>query len=323
MAAFLLRRILLGVATVVAVATLTFVLVHAAPGEPYAFVIDDARFTPQQRATFRARYGLDDPMPVQYLRYMSRIARGDLGDSFTARRPVATVLRERLPRTLLLMGTAILAGFALGVGLGAWQASRAGSRRDRAIAAITVAIGSIPDFWIAIALLLLFALRLRWFPVTGMVDDTMHDYMSPAGKVADVLRHLVLPATSLLLLVVAVVARFQRAAVLDVLPEDFVRTARAKGVPATGVVFRHALRNALLPTITLLGLTLPALVGGAVFVETIFAWPGLGMLAVNAIVTRDYAVVLGVTTLASLMVVVAGISTDVAYTLVDPRTRRA
>jgi peptide/nickel transport system permease protein len=323
MTAFLLRRAILGVATVFAVTTLTFVLVHAAPGEPFVWALEDARVTPEQRAAFRARYGLDDPVPVQYVRYVARVARGDLGDSFTSRRPVAAVLAERLPRTLLLMGTAILAGFALGVALGAWQAWRRGSRVDRAIEAFTVAIGAIPDFWIALALLLTLSLGLGWFPVTGMVDEIMHDYMSPAARVRDLLWHLTLPATSLALLVVAVVARFQRAAVLDVLPEDFVRTARAKGLGERRVVLRHALRNALLPTITLLGLTIPALVGGAVFVESIFAWPGLGMLAIGAITARDYPVVLGITLLGSIMVVIGGVIADAAYAWADPRTRRA
>jgi peptide/nickel transport system permease protein len=323
MTAFLLRRLLQGVATVLAVTTLTFLLVHAAPGEPYAYVMDDARVTPAQREAFRHRFGLDQPAHVQYGRYLARLATGDLGESFAASRPVATVVAERLPRTLLLMGTAILAGFALGAALGAWQAARRGSWGDRVTETVTVAVGAIPDFWIALALLLVFALRLGLFPVGGMVDATMHDYLSPAGKAIDVLRHLALPATSLVLLVAAVVARFQRAAVLDVLPEDFVRTARAKGLPPAGVVYRHALRNALLPTITLLGLSLPALVGGAVFVETVFAWPGLGQLAIASISARDYPVVLGVTLVASAMVVIAGIVADAAYAWADPRARRA
>ncbi|MGQ0649497.1 MAG: ABC transporter permease [Gemmatimonadaceae bacterium] len=323
MAAFLLRRILFGVATVFAVTTLTFILIHAAPGEPFIFVTEDARFTPAQRAAFRARFALDEPVHVQYATYLSRLARGDLGESFTARRPVSTVLAERLPRTLLLMGTAIVLGFALGILVGAWQAGRRGSAVDRAVESLNVAVGALPDFWIAIGLLLVFALKLRVFPVSGMIDATMHDYMSPAGKVLDILQHLALPATSLVLLVGAVVARFQRAAVLDVLPEDYVRTARAKGTPARAVVFRHALRNALLPTITLLGLSLPALVGGAVFVESVYSWPGLGTVAISAIGARDYAVVLGVTLLTSVMVVVAGILADAAYAWADPRALRA
>lgn len=321
MTAFLLRRLVLGVATVFAVTTLTFVLLRLAPGEPYAFLLEDTRLSPEQVAAFRARHGLDQPVPVQYARYLGRVVRGDLGDSFVARRPVVDVLGERLPRTLLLMGTALVAGFALGIGIGAWQASRVGSRRDRALNVLTVALTAIPDFWIAIALLLFFGLKLRWFPITGITDPITYDYLSPFGKVRDVLHHLTLPAMSLILILSAAVARYQRNAVLEVLPEDFVRTARAKGVPPHGVIFRHALRNALLPTITLLGLSLPAIVGGAVFVEVIFTWPGLGQLAYASIGSRDYEVVLGVTVLTSSMVVIAGIAADLAYAALDPRTR--
>ncbi|MCC6318959.1 MAG: ABC transporter permease [Gemmatimonadaceae bacterium] len=320
MTAFLLRRILMGVATVFAVTTLTFVLLHAAPGEPYAAILEDARFDPAQRAAFRERHGLDDPVPLQYVKYLGRVARGDLGESFVSRRPVISVIAERLPRTLLLMGTALALGAALGVAVGAWQANREGSPGDRATGALTVALTSVPDFWIAIALLLTLGLELRWFPITGMTDAAMHDFMSPLGKVGDIAYHLVLPALSLVLIVGAVVARFQRSAVLEVLPEDYVRTARAKGVAPRQLLYRHALRNALLPTITLIGLSLPALVGGAVFVERIFAWPGIGDLAVASIGGRDYFVVLGVTLIGSVVVVVAGILTDLAYAAVDPRT---
>jgi peptide/nickel transport system permease protein len=323
MTAFLVRRLLLGVVTVIAVTTLTFALIHAAPGEPFMTMVEDGRFSAEHRDRLRQRFGLDQPLSRQYVRFLAAVAQGDLGESFSERRPVASVIGDALPRTLLLMGTALAAGFTLGLLLGLWQAARHGSVLDKSASAATVTIGSIPDFWIAIGLMLLFALELRWLPVSGMVDTVMHDYMSPAGRVADVLRHLVLPATSLALLVLAVVARHQRAALLDVLPEDYIRTAVAKGVGPRMVLARHAFRNALLPSITLLGLMLPALVGGAVFVEAIFAWPGLGDVAIKAIRNRDHPVILGVTLLTSAVVVLAGLLADLAYAAVDPRTRRA
>jgi peptide/nickel transport system permease protein len=319
----IVRRVLLGVLTVFTVITLTFVLVHAAPGEPFATMIEDARFTPEHHERLRQRYGLDQPVAVQYVRYLGQVARGNLGESFSARRPVTDVIGEALPRTLLLMGSALAVGFALGILLGIWQASRRHSAADRVASAATVTVGSIPDFWIAIGLMLLFAVQLRWFPVSGMVDPVMHDYMSPAGRVLDVLRHLALPGISLALLVMAVVARHQRAALIDALPEDYIRTATAKGVPPRAVLMHHAFRNALLPSITLLGLMLPALVGGAVFVESIFAWPGLGKAAIDAIRNRDLPVILGVTVLTSSVVVVASLVADLAYAAADPRTRRA
>src|SRR5512134_643182 len=229
MTGFLVRRLLLGVVTVFAVTTLTFALIHAAPGEPFMTMIEDGRFSAAHRDRLRERFGLDQP-----------VGRGDLGESFSERRPVSEVIGDALPRTLLLMGTALAVGFALGLALGLWQAARHGSLLDRAASAATVTIGSIPDFWIAIGLMLLFALELRWLPVSGMVDAVMHDYMSPAGRVWDVLRHLVLPAASLAFLVLAVVARHQRAALLDVLPDDYIRTAVAKGVGPRAVLARHA-----------------------------------------------------------------------------------
>lgn len=323
MTVFLVRRLLLGVVTVFAVTTLTFALIHAAPGEPFMTMIEDGRFSAAHRDRLRERFGLDQPVSRQYGRFLAAVGRGDLGESFSERRPVADVIADALPRTLLLMGTALAVGFALGLALGLWQAARRGTLLDRAASAATVTLGSIPDFWIAIGLMLLFALELRWLPVSGMVDTVMHDYMSPAGRAWDVARHLVLPATSLALLVLAVVARHQRAALLDVLPDDYIRTAVAKGVGPRAVLARHAFRNALLPSITLLGLMLPALVGGAVFVEAIFAWPGLGKVAIDAIRNRDHPVILGVTLLTSGVVVLAGVLADLAYAAADPRTRRA
>ncbi|MGQ0766080.1 MAG: ABC transporter permease [Gemmatimonadota bacterium] len=323
MIASILRRLAFGLLTVFAVATFTFVLIHAAPGEPFAPAMADARLTPEIREAFRSRYELDRPMRVQFASYVGKIARGDLGESFSHSRPVADVLSEALPRTLLLVGTALLAGFAVGILLALKQAMRPGGLIDRFGQWFSVVIGSIPDFWIALGLLLLFAVRLGWFPIGGMRDLVMHDYMSPAGKAADIARHLALPALSLALLVMAVVARHQRAAIADAMPEDYIRTARAKGLADAEVLRRHALRNALLPVVTLAGLMLPALAGGAVFVEAIYAWPGLGGLTVHAVGARDYPLVIGATLLVSTLVVVGTIVFDVASALIDPRQRRA
>jgi peptide/nickel transport system permease protein len=241
------------------------------------------------QAELRRQRGLDQPLATQYVRYMGRLARGDLDVSPRAAAPGAHDLAEALPRTLLLMSAALFEGFALGIVVGALQAARAGSWADRVAGRITVALAALPDFWLALTLLLLFSVRLRWFPVSGMVDPTMHEYLSPLGRLRDVAWHLALPATTMALIFAAVVARYQRQALLDVLPDDFVRSARAKGVSERGVVLRHALRNALLPTITLFGMALQALVGGSLFVEFIFAWPGMGRAAVEALSARDHS----------------------------------
>lgn len=321
MTTFLLRRLLQGVAIIVTVATITFVLIHAAPGEPFAGQLDDTRTSPALRDRLRRQYGLDQPLPVQYARYLGRLARGDLDISLAQRRPVRAILAEAVPRTLLLMGTALIAGFALGIAVGAAQAARAGSAFDRLCSRLTVAVAALPDFWLALAFVLVFALRLRWFPVSGMVDETVHEYLSPAGRARDIAWHLALPMATMATIFGAVVARHQRQALLDVLPDDFVRSARAKGVGERAIVLRHALRNALRPTITLLGLALPALLGGAIFVEFIFAWPGMGRVAVEALAARDYPVVLGSTIVGSALVVVGSIVADLLAALADPRLR--
>ena len=319
---FLFRRLLQGLAILFMVATVTFALIHAAPGEPFAAQLEDARFTPEMSATLRRQYGLDAPLTTQYARFLTQLVRGDLGNSLSQHQPVRAILAQALPRTLVLMSAALAAGFALGVVTGAAQAARAGTRLDRVAGRISVALSALPDFWLALALMLVFAMRLRWFPVSGMFDQTMHEYMSPMGKLRDVAWHLVLPATTLALIIGAVVARHQRQALVDILPEDFVRSARAKGVRERTVVMRHALRNALLPTITLLGLALPALVGGAVIIENIFGWPGMGRVALDAIAARDYPVVLGTTMVGSLLVVLGSLFADLLSAGVDPRLRR-
>lgn len=319
---FLFRRLLQGLAILFMVATVTFALIHAAPGEPFAAQLEDARFTPEMSATLRRQYGLDAPLTTQYARFLTQLVRGDLGNSLSQHQPVRAILAQALPRTLVLMSAALAAGFALGVVTGAAQAARAGTRLDRVAGRISVALSALPDFWLALALMLVFAMRLRWFPVSGMFDQTMHEYMSPMGKLRDVAWHLVLPATTLALIIGAVVARHQRQALVDILPEDFVRSARAKGVRERTVVMRHALRNALLPTITLLGLALPALVGGAVIIENIFGWPGMGRVALDAIAARDYPVVLGTTLVGSLLVVLGSLFADLLSAVVDPRLRR-
>jgi peptide/nickel transport system permease protein len=236
-------------------------------------------------------------------------------------RYVGDVLVDALPRTLLLMGAAIVLAFVLGILVGALQAVRRGSWLDRSTSALLLLFYSIPDFWLALMALLAFSYWLPVFPAGGMIDQVMHDYMSLGGRIRDVLAHLVLPALTLALLSAAGIARFQRAALLEILPQDFVRTARAKGVGERDVVLKHALRNALLPIVTLLGLSLPALVGGAFFVEKVFSWPGMGYVAANAIAARDYDLVTGTVILGGIIVALGSFLADLLYAAADPRLR--
>jgi peptide/nickel transport system permease protein len=318
---FAARRLAQCAAVVLIATTLTFCLVHLAPGDPFSGSIDNPLVTEAVRARWRAAYGLDRPLVEQYWLYLASVARGEFGWSFSLRRPVWDALRDALPNTLLLMGAALALSFALGIALGALQGARRGTRLDRTLRAGSLLFHSLPDFWLALMAMLAFAYWLPLFPVTGMVDPVLHDYMGPWARLVDRARHLTLPVTTLTLLTTAVVMRFQRAAVLDVAGEDFVRTARAKGVDERAVLRRHVLRNALLPTLTLIGLAFPALLGGAVFVERVFGWPGMGTLAVNAVMTRDYPLVTATVIVASTMVALGTLLADLCYAAADPRLR--
>ncbi|HEX9565721.1 MAG TPA: ABC transporter permease [Gemmatimonadaceae bacterium] len=320
---FLLRRSAQGLLLVFLATTLTFLLIHAAPGEPFDDMLSDPRATEAMRAAERARYGLDRPLAEQYGRFLSNVARGDLGVSFTYRRPVADVLAEHVPRTLALMGLALTLGFAGGILLGSLQGARPGSWFDRLTGGTAVLIAAIPDFWLALLALLLFAVVWQVLPVSGLRDATLPITATPLRRLADLARHAVLPAGTLALLIAATISRYQRAALIEEMTEAYLRTARAKGVPRRAIVFRHALRNALIPIITLGGLAVPALLGGAVFVEVVFAWPGMGSLAARAVEDRDYPIVLAVVLLSSGLVVLGSVLADVAQAVTDPRHRSA
>lgn len=321
MRAFLVRRLVQAGVIVVLVTSLTFFLIHTAPGDPFGTAIENPGATEALRARLREQFGLDRPLGEQYLRYLTSVARGELGYSFSLRRPVGEAVGAFLPNTLLLMGVALTLSFALGVALGVLQAVRHGRPTDRVLSAASLVFYSMPEFWFALMAILLFAYRLRLFPVGGIVDPVLHQYLGVWARLGDRLIHLILPATTLALLGAAAIARYQRSAMLDVIHLDFVRTARAKGLGDRAVVLRHALRNALLPTITLLGLAFPALLGGAVFIETIFSWPGMGQMAVNAVATRDYPLVTASVIIGAAMVAAGSLLADVLSAAIDPRLR--
>ena len=318
---FLLERGAQAIGVIAVVATLAFVLVHVAPGDPFGSQIDDPSNTPELHAAQMHQWGYDQPLPVQYARWLGNLARLKFGWSHSRGRSVTDVLRDTVPRTVLLMGTAILLGVMVGVALGTWQSSRRGTRAEKFSGTIAVAALSVPEFLVALAALAIPAARWHWFPVSGFVDPAMHDSMSMLGRAADIARHLVLPAASLALLIAASVSRYQRTAMLGVLPDEFIRTARAKGASETVVVWRHALRNALGPLTTIVGLQLPALFGGAVFVETIFSWPGVGRMMVEGVGGDDYPLVLAGVLVGSALVAIGAALADVLAALADPRVR--
>jgi peptide/nickel transport system permease protein len=319
-AAWLVRRLAASIAIVWAVVTLTFVIVHLAHGSPCGQA-DGRPVSPEVCADLIRRFGLDQPIWIQYYKYLGALLHGDLGWSFALNRPVADALADALPNTFTLALTALVLDFALGLVLGIYLAARERRFGDIALGNVALFVNSMPTFWLGLVLLLVFAQRLGWFPVGGVRDLVLCPRVDSLPCLADFAWHLTLPALTLGLVGAAGTARYQRAALLEVVRQDFVRTARAKGLRERRVLLVHALRNALLPLITLFGLTFPFLLTGAVLVETVFAWPGMGRLAVTAILQRDYPIVTAAALVASVMVVLGNLLADTLYGVADPRIR--
>jgi peptide/nickel transport system permease protein len=312
---YLLTRVLHGAFVLLVVLTLTFAMLQFSPGGPT--VLLDPDLTREDVELLRARYGLDQPIHVQYLAWISAAARLDLGDSFTLARPVASLIADRLPATLLLSSSALLLSIAVALPLGILAARNRGRWIDHLATFVAVAGVSIPSFWFGIVLILLFSVTLRLLPSSGMLTP------GQPFQIVDLLRHLVMPLFVLCLITLAQLTRYMRSSMLGVLRQDYVRTARAKGLSEPVVLVRHAVRNALVPVVTVIGLLLPRLFGGAVVVETVFGWPGIARLAVNAAFQRDYPVVMGVTLMIAMVVVISNLVVDVLYAYIDPRIRLA
>jgi len=319
MMAWLVRRLVASLAIIFAVVTFVFILIHAAPGKSCGQIEFDV--DPAVCDQLTKQFGLDKPLHVQYWRYLAALAQGNFGYSFSLHRPVRDALADTIPFTLQLAGAALVLDFLLGLGLGIYQAGRVNRLPDVVLSHATLFIYSLPTFWLALILMLVFAEEFRWFPVGGPNDAILCPVVDSLYCVADRLWHLVLPAATLGLVGAAGTARFQRAAMLEVANQDYVRTARAKGVPERRVVLRHQLRNALLSFITRFGLAFPFVLTGAVLIETIYAWPGMGRLAFDAILTRDYPLVTATALIASTVVVVGNLLADMLMGVADPRLR--
>ncbi len=315
----IVRRLLLSIPLLWALATLTFFLVRLAPGDPLALYYNP-EIDPSVMEQVRERLGLDQPIHVQYVKWIGALAQGDLGVSFKHHRPVAEILAETLPNTLLLAGLALFFDLGLGVLLGVLAAVRQYSWVDHATSVLALFLYSMPGFWLGLMLIIVFSLKLGWLPASQM-ESVDAEFLSFGPRLLDRALHLVMPVFVLGIASAASVARYMRGSLLEVIRQDYVRTARAKGLPERRVILKHALRNALLPIITLLGLYLPFLISGAVVTETIFAWPGMGRLTIDAIFSRDYPVVLAANLLAGVMVVFGNLLADVLYCIADPRIR--
>jgi len=312
MARYVAKRCAYAVLMLFGVSLILFAIMRLAPGGPEAVLIG-GEFSPDVAAEVRARLGLDRPLLAQYASWVLAATRGDLGRSFKTGDPVATLVLDRLGPTLQLTGGALVLALSVALPLGVLAAVRRNTVWDALASSVSLFGVSFPSFWLGIMLILLFSQTLGLLPPSGLSE------YGREGDLGARLRHAVLPTLTLALIQMASFMRFTRSSVLEVLEQDYVRTARAKGVPDRRVIWHHALRNALIPVVTVVGLSLPVLVGGAVLTETVFAWPGIGRLAVGAVFERDYPVIMGVNLMVSTVVIGANLLTDLAYCAIDPR----
>jgi len=323
--AYIGRRVLGTVPLLIGIATLIFVVLHFAPGDPGAMLFGP-NVPPAIIEQSRHAWGLDQPLWVQYLKWIGALFTGDFGWSLFQGRPVSQVVLDALPPTLALTFSALALVFAAGVLIGVYQGVRQHSAGDNALSVLVLFFYSMPSFWLGMMLALIFAQKAsQWgWPVALPASGTTsvdYDLLSAGGRILDRLRHLVLPVTTLTLALTAGVARYTRGQMLEVVRQDYIRTARAKGLPERTVILNHALRNSLIPVITLLGLYLPFLFSGAVFVEYIFAWPGMGRVIVTAISQRDYPVIMATSFIFACLVILGNLLADVLYAWADPRIR--
>ena len=316
---YILKRLVQAIPLLLGIATVTFFIVHMAPGDPMDFYLEQRRnIDPELIELIRQKYGLDQPLHVQYVKWLGNLLQGDLGESFVHRRPVSALLAETIPYTLLLTVLALLVDALVGIFLGILSAVKQYSALDKTVTFSSLIIYSVPGFWLALMLVMVFSVHLGWFP-TSQTRSFDYEFLSWFGKLLDLAWHLVLPVFVLGIASAAGTARYMRSQLLEVLNEEYILAARARGLRERTVILKHAVRNALIPIVTIFGMSLPFLLGGAVVIETIFAWPGMGRLALSAVNARDYPVILATMMIAAVLTVLGNLLADVTYTLVDPR----
>jgi peptide/nickel transport system permease protein len=317
---FIAGRLAQSIPLLIVISILTFGIIEIAPGDATQMYVDPERGAdPEYLAQVRTSLGLDEPVYVRYASWLGRTLSGDLGYSFRTRRPVSQEIGDRLPNTLLLSGSALLLSFVVAVPIGVISALKRYTVVDYVISTLALVGISVPIFWMALLMLQLFSFQLNLFPASGM--QSVREQYTGIDAVLNVVHHMILPTIVLSLAQIASWSRYQRSALLDVLDQDYMRTARSKGLRPRRVVIIHALRNAVIPMITLIGISLPGIVTGAYITETIFSWPGIGRLGVTAVSGRDYPVIMAVTMLSALLIVFGNLFADVAYAWADPRIR--
>lgn len=317
---FVLRRLGASLLLLYLVLTAVFFLIHLAPGDPDAFLVNDRRLPAEQQERLKQAYGLDQPLPVQYVRWMAATLTGDWGSSFTYQRKVTEVIGDAVPATLLLAAAGLLFEQAFGLGLGIAAARRPGSRLDHLIRVVSLILYSQPIFWFGLMAILLFSLVWPVLPAGHMRSIGAED-LPPLARALDVLHHLILPGVVLGLATCGQMARFVRGSLLDVLGQEHIRASRAKGLSERRVIWVHALRNALAPLLQVVAVSASVLLGGVVVVEVVFSWPGVGRLTFEAILSRDYPMILGTTAFSAVMVLICNFTADVLHALADPRVR--
>jgi len=317
-AAFVLRRAGQGLVILLGIVLVNFALLHLAPGDAVDVLAGESgAASPEYLTGLRKQYGLDQPVPVQAARYLWNVASGDLGFSFRNNAPVIQLILDRLPATLLLMGVSIVLAISAGVALGVTAARHVNRPLDGVISVIALFAYATPIFWAGLMMIVLFTVKLDWLPGNGMESiGAGHEGFARAWDIA---RHTVMPALALSLFYMAIYTRLMRSSMLEVYGEDYVRTARAKGLAERRIAYTHVFRNALLPTVTMAGVQVGSLLGGSVLVESVFGWPGLGRLAYDAVISRDHNLLLGLLLLSSALVIVVNVLVDALYAVLDPR----
>ncbi len=320
MASYLFRRLLSSIIILFGILTVTFFIIRLAPGDPIA-LFENPSIDPESRELIRQAYGLDQPIYIQYIQWLtSLLFQGNFGYSLVQNKPVSQILIKAVPNTIILMGAALIINFVVGIFIGIISAARKFSKFDHALSIAGLTFYSLPLFWLSLISIILFSYLIPIFPPSHMYSIGVES-MGFFQRLLDLFEHLFLPAICLGMTAAATTARFTRAGLIEILNEDFIRSARAKGISEKIIIAKHSLRNALLPIITLFGLYLPFLISGSLIVEVIFAWPGMGRVAYNGIMGRDYPLIIGATFVSSTMVILGNLIADILYATADPRVR--
>ncbi len=319
MTRYIFKRVMSAIPLLFGLLTFTFFIIRLAPGDPVSLYVQ-GDVDPQLAENLRVQLGLNDPLPVQYVKWLKSMVTGEMGVSFSRHADVTDILADTIPNTLLLTVFALFFNFLIGIAIGITTALKRGTLADHTVNVISLFVYSMPEFWLGLMLILGVSLQLDLLPASGM-HSPMARFLSTPAYIWDLVKHMILPVFVLGVASAAATGRYMRGSLLEVINQDYVRTARAKGLSEVLVIGKHALRNALIPIITLLGLSLPFLLGGAVIVETVFAWPGMGKLTVDAIFARDYPLIIACTLVSGVMVILGNLLADVLYAIVDPRIR--